>query len=124
MQHRPHHVQLIFSHLTFYFASPGPYVTMARIILWGFLYAPCFLNVSAYLISAAPDALEFASTMATSFGNLGISAGTAVGGWVIVHYGIGITPWAGMVFGAAALLLIGVRERLERKKEILRQCRA
>ncbi len=44
------------------------------------------------MISAAPDALEFANSLATSFGNLGITLGTTVGGWIIITEGVEYTP--------------------------------
>ena len=79
-------------------------MTILVIAVWGFLYAPCFLNASAYMISAAPNALEFANSLATSFGNLGVSVGTVVSGWV------------GMSFGVLALLMIGLRSLLNLKQ--------
>ena len=35
------------------------------------------------MIDAAPEAPEFANSLQCSFGNLGVSAGTVVGGWFI-----------------------------------------
>jgi predicted MFS family arabinose efflux permease len=79
--------------------------TVLVVAVWGFLYAPCFLNASAYMISAAPNALEFANSLATSFGNLGVSVGTIVSGWVIATSGVAMSPWVGMSFGILALLM-------------------
>lgn len=90
--------------------------TILVIALWGFFYAPCFLNASAYMISAAPHALEFANSLATSFGNLGVAVGTTVSGWFIFHKGVLIAPWVGAVFGIASLLMILLRWLVERKK--------
>ncbi|AWG26853.1 MFS transporter [Flavobacterium kingsejongi] len=91
------------------------------VAFWGFMYAPCFLNASAYMISAAPDALEFANSLATSFGNLGVAVGTAVGGWIIAEYSTGLIPWAGMGFGILSLLMIGTRSLLEQRAVRLQQ---
>ncbi len=93
--------------------------TIAVIAVWGFFYAPCFLNASAYMISAAPHALEFANSLATSFGNLGVAVGTTMSGWFIVHNGIVIAPWVGAAFGITSLAMMALRYTLERKgKEI------
>jgi predicted MFS family arabinose efflux permease len=89
--------------------------TIFVVALWGFLYAPCFLNASAYMISAAPDALAFANSLATSFGNLGVSVGTIVGGWVIATSGVAQTPWLGLCFGILSLSMIGIRAIIEKK---------
>lgn len=96
--------------------------TILVIAIWGFLYAPSFLNASAYLISAAPHALEFANSLSTSFGNLGVSVGTMVSGWVIADMGVKQSPWVGLCFGVLALLMIAWRTILERKKEGYTTC--
>ena len=93
--------------------------TIIVVALWGFFYAPCFLNASAYMISAAPKSLEFANSLATSFGNLGVFLGTAVGGWIISQSSIGNIPWAGMGFGILSLLMTACRSILEKNKREL-----
>lgn len=83
------------------------------VAFWGIMYGPCFLIAIGYMVSAAPDAKEFANSLQTSFGNLGVSIGTATGGWFINHYGIQITPWVGVGFGALALMVILWRAYLD-----------
>lgn len=96
--------------------------TVIVIGIWGFLYSPSFLNASTYMISAAPDALEFANSLATSFGNLGVTLGTTIGGWIIVTQGVEYTPWIGFVFGALAFLMMVLRNLFEKKKQVLTDC--
>ena len=84
------------------------------VAFWGIMYGPCFLIGVGYMVSAAPDAKEFANSLQTSFGNLGVSLGTATGGWFINHYGIQITPWVGIGFGVLALFVIFWRSYLDR----------
>lgn len=81
---------------------------------WGIMYGPCFLIGVGYMVSAASDAKEFANSLQTSFGNLGVSLGTAAGGWCINQYGIAVTPWVGIGFGALALLVIFWRALVDR----------
>ena len=102
--------------LALYTSDGSSIVTILVIAIWGFFYAPCFLNASAYMISAAPNSLEFANTLATSFGNLGVAVGTTLSGWFIVYHGVAIAPWVGAAFGLAALAMIGLRSILEAKK--------
>ncbi|PKK36713.1 MFS transporter [Siphonobacter sp. SORGH_AS_0500] len=93
--------------------------TMATILviaLWGFLYSPSFLNASTYMISSAPEAMAFANSLATSFGNLGVTVGTTVGGWIIVSKGVQFTPWITVVFGMLAFTMIVLRQYLERRE--------
>lgn len=82
--------------------------------IWGFMYGPCFLIGVGYMISAAPNAKEFANSLQTSFGNLGVSLGTTIGGLSISQFGISITPWVGMIFGVLAIFIILWRAYLDR----------
>lgn len=100
-----------------YYSGSNATQTIVCIAVWGFLYAPCFLTAAAYLISAAPDALEFANSLAVSSGNLGVALGTAVSGWFIAHQGIQISPWVGMAFGFASLLMILLRSQIEARQK-------
>lgn len=108
------------------FSGSNTVSTITVIALWGFFYAPCFLTASAYMISAAPNAVEFANSLATSSGNFGVTAGTTVSGWLIVHYGIAQAPWGGLCFGILSLSMIGVRHIMERKskKQSYAACKA
>nr|WP_314498492.1 MFS transporter [uncultured Chryseobacterium sp.] len=82
--------------------------------IWGIMYGPCFLIGLGYMISAAPDAKEFANSLQTSFGNLGVSLGTSVGGFFISQNGLSVTPWAGIVFGILAIFVIIWRAYLDK----------
>lgn len=98
-----------------YFSDGNTIATIIVIGIWGFLYSPSFLNASTYMISSVPDSLEFANSLATSFGNLGVTLGTTVGGWVIINSSVENNPWIGFVFGILAFLMIGLRSLLEQK---------
>ncbi|MCW3463694.1 MFS transporter [Chitinophaga nivalis] len=97
-----------------YYAGQLPLLTVILITVWGVLHTPCFLTGQAYMIAAAPEAPEFANSLSISFGNLGISVGTAVSGWVIAQYGVQQAPWSMLAFGVVALLLMGLKSRLEK----------
>lgn len=101
-----------------YFSGSNTIAIIFVVVLWGFLYSPSFLNASTYMISSAPDSLEFANSLATSFGNLGVTLGTTVGGWIIISKGVQYTPWLTMVFGTLAFLMILLRKYLERNSPI------
>lgn len=98
------------------FSGGNTIATMAVIGLWGFMYAPCFLNVTAYMITAAPEAVAFVNSLQISFGNLGLVIGTTVGGWIITTKGIHHTPWVTMTFGMMAFLMMLLREIIERRQ--------
>ncbi|CAM3376776.1 MFS transporter [Flavobacterium chungbukense] len=102
--------------LPFAFQYTGSSLLSISIVVgfWGIMYGPCFLIGVGHMVSAASDAKEFANSLQTSFGNLGVSLGTAIGGWFINHYGISITPWIGVSFGALAVIVIFWRAWLDR----------
>ncbi len=86
------------------------------IALWGFTYSPSFLNAYTYMISSAPQSLAFANSLATSFGNMGVTLGTTVGGWIIATKGVQYTPWLTGAFGVLAFAMIALRSYLEQRK--------
>ena len=71
------------------------------------------------MIFAAPNSLEFANSLATSFGNFGVTIGTTLGGLMIVSKGVVYNPWIGLVFGVLAFVIIALRSYLE-KGRVLR----
>ncbi|MDQ0781787.1 MFS transporter [Chryseobacterium sp. W4I1] len=100
-----------------YFSGDSLPANMISIAIWGFLYSPSFQNASTYMISSVPGSLEFANSLATSFGNLGVTLGTTLGGWMIVSKGASYNPWIGFVFGILAFLMIILRSILEKRSE-------
>ncbi len=104
--------------LFFHFSGGNTLITYIVIAIWGFMYSPSFLNASTYMISSAPDALEFANSLATSFGNLGITLGTTVGGWIIATHGVAMAPWMGAIFGVLSLGMVALRAVMDKRKSI------
>lgn len=100
-----------------YFSGDSLPANIISIAVWGFLYSPSFQNASTYMISSVPNSLEFANSLATSFGNLGVTLGTTLGGWMIVAKGAAYNPWIGLVFGLLAFMMIVWRRFLEKKTE-------
>lgn len=101
--------------LLFEYSNPSILSVTLIVGFWGIMYGPCFLTALAYVVSAAPDAKEFANSLQLSTGNLGVTIGTAVSGWFIVQQSVSITPWVGAVFGILALGLIAWRTHEEQK---------
>jgi predicted MFS family arabinose efflux permease len=97
------------------FSGNNFFVQIPVIAFWGIMYGPAFLTTISYMIDAAPEAPEFANSLQASFGNLGVSMGTAVGGWFIANKGINNLPWVGAGFGVLAFAMIVFRSVLYRK---------
>lgn len=104
--------------LLLHFSGNNTGAVICVIALWGFLYAPSFLNASTYMISSVPHSLEFANSLATSFGNMGITLGATLGGWIIAARGVQYTPWLTLIFGVLAFAMIVLRMRIEKKSAV------
>lgn len=102
-----------------YFSNGNLLSTILVIGIWGFMYSPSFLNASTYMISSVPDSLEFANSLATSFGNLGVTLGTTLGGWMIINRGVEYNPWIGFVFGSLAFLMMLLRSFYEKRERAM-----
>ncbi|MDW9382781.1 MFS transporter [Chryseobacterium sp. JV558] len=100
------------------FSGENFYVQLFVVAIWGIMYGPAFLTAISYMIDAAPEAPEFANSLQSSFGNLGVSTGTIVGGWFIANLGISSIPWVGAGFGILAVLTMVVREILDKQTEL------
>lgn len=85
------------------------------VFFWGIMYGPAFLTAISYMIDAAPEAPEFANSLQSSFGNLGVTLGTVAGGWFISNKGIDGLPWVGAGFGIFAMVTMIIREILDKK---------
>lgn len=106
------------------YLSEGNFAANIIVIgIWGFLYSPSFLNASTYMISSVPQSMEFANSLATSFGNLGVTLGTTLGGFMIINKGVEYNPWISLVFGALAFLMIVLRKIVEKRQETLQLCK-
>lgn len=106
------------------YVSDGNMIATILVIgIWGFLYSPSFLNASTYMISAAPGSLEFANSLATSFGNLGVTLGTTIGGWIIITKGVVFTPWVGLVFGLLAFSMMILKGLYEKRNQSILPCK-
>ncbi|GBQ86940.1 arabinose efflux permease [Gluconacetobacter johannae DSM 13595] len=95
---------------------PLPMVVM--LFIWGVLAFGMSPGVQAAMLETAerdaPQAVDFASGLNISSFNLGISLGETVGGALVAHGHLGLTPWAGVVSVVAAqapLAWMGARAR-------------
>ena len=70
------------------------------------------------MISAAPDALEFANSLATLSSNRGAAIGTSISGCFLS--GSCFYPWVGAAFRITSLTMFGLKCTLNAKKHPVR----
>ncbi|MGW3658887.1 MFS transporter [Streptomyces sp. NPDC005151] len=87
------------------------------VLVWGAVHSGGLIVSQSWLGRDAVDAPEFGNSLFISFSNLGITVGTAVGGWVMAEYGVRQLAWAGSGFAVAALIATALRLGLERTGE-------
>ncbi|MEV7238233.1 MFS transporter [Streptomyces sp. NPDC051020] len=87
------------------------------VLVWGAVHSGGLVVSQSWLGRDAVDAPEFGNSLFISFSNLGITVGTAVGGWVMAECGARQLAWAGSGFAVAALITMALRLGLERTGE-------
>ncbi|MDT3425866.1 putative MFS family arabinose efflux permease [Paenibacillus forsythiae] len=102
-------VALGFCYLLLYFVSSSVVLVIAAILLWGAVHTSGLIVSQIWLTSEAQEAPEFANSLYVSFSNLGVTLGTAVGGWFISGLGINEIIGSGLLFAALALACISVK---------------
>ncbi|MFJ3221212.1 MFS transporter [Kitasatospora sp. NPDC086801] len=95
-----------------YAIGPWPAPMTAGVLLWGAVHSGGLVVSQNWLARDAQDAPEFGNSLFISFSNLGITAGSAVGGLVVSTAGARHLPWAGAGFALAALAAVLLRRRL------------
>ena len=79
---------------------------LGLVSLWGLLHAAGLIVSQTWLTTEAEGGLEFANSLFVSFSNLGITVGTTLAGWFILHFGTRNLVWVGILFSILALLSI------------------
>ncbi|MFB7130341.1 MFS transporter [Streptomyces sp. NPDC056237] len=87
---------------------------VVAVLVWGAVHSGGLVVSQSWLGRDASDAPEFGNSLFISFSNLGITIGTAVGGWVLSAYGARQLTWVGTGFAVAALLVTALRLSLDR----------
>ncbi|WP_433945336.1 MFS transporter [Paenibacillus sp. SN-8-1] len=82
------------------------------IIIWGAVFTGGLIVSQTWLTSEASEATEFANSLFVSFGNLGITIGTTIGGWFLSQMGTHLIAWSGVLFLVLASVCIGLKIRL------------
>lgn len=99
-------VALIVMHFLAY-QFGGFFIPMLIILsVWGFIHTGGFLMANLHVTHGLKEpVLDFVNSLLASFFNAGITLGTILGGFVIVHYGIHEVVWISIpLFGVSFLL--------------------
>lgn len=97
--------------LIFLFGQSYP-VAVVLVVLWGFVHAAAVPLCQALVLRAAPEAPEFSNSLFNSFGNLGLTGGTMIGGLFISFIGIRVLPLASIALLAVAALIFLLERQL------------
>ncbi|WP_340015020.1 MFS transporter [Paenibacillus sp. FSL K6-1318] len=92
-----------------YWAGPHFMWMVIVVIIWASVHSGGLIVSQTWLTAEAQDAPEFGNSLYVSFSNLGITLGTAIGGWFIANLGIHQLIWSGMIFALIALVLIWIK---------------
>lgn len=78
-------------------------------LLWGAAHTSGLIVTQLWLASTAPEAPEFATSLYISTANLGVVAGSTVGGWCIAAAGMRGALYGGWLFAALATVLVAAK---------------
>ncbi|MNR07593.1 putative arabinose transporter [compost metagenome] len=82
------------------------------IVIWGAVFTGGLIVSQTWLTSEASEAPEFANSLFVSFGNLGITIGTTIGGWFLSQMGTYLIAWSGVFFLLLASACIWLKIKL------------
>jgi len=82
------------------------------VFIWGAVHSGGLIVSQAWLTTEAREAPEFGNSLFVSFSNLGITAGTSIGGWFISRLGIHQLIWSGVMFALLAFLFIMIKIKI------------
>ncbi len=82
------------------------------VLIWGAVHSGGLITSQTWLTTEAKEAPEFGNSLFVSFSNLGITIGSAIGGWFISHLGIHQLIWSGMIFALLAFLSMIIKIKL------------
>ncbi|SDL42593.1 hypothetical protein SAMN05216191_10344 [Paenibacillus jilunlii] len=97
------------SYLLLQVTHPSILLIGVIIILWGAAHTSGLIVSQVWLTSESPEAPEFSNTLYVSFSNMGVTLGTAFGGWILAGPGIYDIVFGGILFAFLAFLCIFVR---------------
>ena len=102
-------IALLMSASVLLVALVGSSVVSAAILLvfWGLAYGGVPVTLQTWILRAAPDTPEAASSMYVSMFNASIALGALLGGIVVDNIGVAAVLWIGGVLALLAVIVVG-----------------
>ncbi|MEV8005545.1 MFS transporter [Streptomyces parvus] len=88
-------------------AGTGAFSAGAILVLWGLGYGAVPVTFQTWILDAAPDATEAATSLYVSAFNLSIALGALLGGFAVDSIGTTSVLWAGAALTALSLFVVG-----------------
>ncbi len=99
------------------------YLALVTVLIMGVFAFANVPGLQVYVVQKAehhaPGAVDVASGLNIAAFNVGIALGSTAGGYIVEHYGLAQTPWAGAIIVFAALLLVRVSGQLDRSGKLV-----
>ncbi|MGG3307102.1 MULTISPECIES: MFS transporter [Paenibacillus] len=111
-------IALVVCYILLQYAGASLMWLVGIVVLWGAVHTSGLIISQIWLTSEAPEAPEFANSLFVSFSNLGVTIGTAVGGWLIAISGTVEIVRGGILFAALALICIASSSVFQAKSKV------
>ncbi|MFF1413193.1 MFS transporter [Streptomyces sp. NPDC058289] len=87
---------------------PGAVAGTVLLLAWGLVYGGVSVSLQSWMIKAAPDDAEAASSLMVAMFNLAIAAGALAGGLAVDGISVPAAPWAGAALMALAAVTVRI----------------
>ncbi|MEU9036100.1 MFS transporter [Streptomyces sp. NPDC048352] len=96
---------------------PGAVAGTALLLLWGLVYGGVSVSLQRWMLHAAPQAAEAASSLMVAMFNFAIAAGALAGGLAVDGVSVPAAPLTGAALMLAAALTVAVTSRKDRDRD-------
>ncbi|AOM77011.1 MFS transporter [Pedobacter steynii] len=96
-------------HVVIYFLGNHFILMVGLICVWGLVHTGGFLISNVNVTSVANETPEFVNSLFTSCGNLAVTIGSVLGGWMITNKGVGEVPLASVILLILSLVVFIVK---------------
>jgi predicted MFS family arabinose efflux permease len=94
--------------LSFNIIGSSEFGGTAMVVLWGLAYGGVSVGLQTWMIRAAPDAVEVATSLFVAAFNVAIASGAYVGGEIVDAFGLNVNMLIAGSLPAMALIVAGV----------------
>jgi DHA1 family inner membrane transport protein len=107
-------IALMSVHILLHFCGNHYITIVMTVAIWGLIHSGGFLISNLTITASVSEAPEFINSIFTSCGNFAVTAGSVIGGYCIVNFGIHQVPLSTVFFLVLSFIILLVKKKLFR----------